>query len=114
MAVFRYVTLSRGGSLQPARGVIVAAPSGAVLEAPALVAGLDDVAMVGQSIEHGSGHLGVAEDLRPVGEGKVGGDQQRGVLVELADQMEQQLPAGLAEREISEFVDDNEIVTKQV
>src|SRR6185312_11692234 len=51
-------------------------------------------------IEHGGGHLGVAEDLGPIGEGEVGGDQQRGVLVELADQMEQQLPTGLAEREI--------------
>ena len=38
------------------------AGSGAVLEAPALVAGLDDLAMVGQAIEQGCGHLGVAED----------------------------------------------------
>ena len=68
--------------------------------------------MVGQSIEHGGGHLGVAEDLRPVGEGQGGGDQQRGVLVELADQMEQQLAAGLAERQIAEFVDDDEFVAQ--
>src|SRR6266851_382553 len=88
--------------------------SGAVLEAPALVAGLDDVAMVSQSIEHGSGHLGVAEDLRPIGEGEIGGDQQRGVLVELADQMEQQLAAGLAEREIPELVDDDDVVAQQL
>jgi hypothetical protein len=42
--------------------------------------------------------------LWPIGEGEVGGDQQRHVLVELADQVKQQLSAGLAEREIAEFV----------
>ena len=45
--------------------------SAAVFEAPAGVAGLDDVAVMGQAIEHGSGHLGVAEHLRPIGEGEV-------------------------------------------
>ena len=71
--------------------------SAAVFEAPAGVAGLDDVAVMGQAIEHGGGHLGIAEHLRPIGEGEVGGDQQRCVFVELADQMEQQLSAGLTE-----------------
>src|SRR3954463_5908933 len=33
---------------------------------------------------------------------------------ELADQMEQQLSAGLAEREVAEFVDDDEIVAQQL
>ena len=88
--------------------------SASVLEAPAGVAGLDDVAVVGQAVEHGGGHLGVAEHLGPIGEGEVGGDQQRGVLVELADQMEQQLPAGLAEGQIAELVDDDEIVAQQL
>ncbi len=82
----------------------------AVLEAPAVVAGLDDVAVVGQPIEHGGCHFGVAEHLRPIGEGEIGGDQQRGVFVEFADQVEQQLAARLAERQIAEFVDDDEIV----
>ena len=35
--------------------------SGAVLEAPALVAGLDDVVVVGETIEECGGHLWVAE-----------------------------------------------------
>ena len=48
--------------------------SGAVLEAPALVAGFDDFAVMGQPIEQRGGHLGVAEDARPFGEGEVGGD----------------------------------------
>ena len=36
--------------------------------------------MVGDAVEHGGGHLGVAEDLGPVGEGEVGGDDDRGNL----------------------------------
>ena len=96
------------------RGLLTGRRSVAVFESPAGVAGLDDVAMVGQSIEHGGGHLGVAEDLRPIGEGKIRRDEQRRVLVELADQVEQQLSAGLAERQIAEFVDDDEIVTQQL
>ena len=32
-----------------------------MLEAPALVAGLDDVAMVGQAVEQRGGHLGITE-----------------------------------------------------
>ena len=88
--------------------------SRAVFEPPARVAGFDDIAVVRQPVEHGRRHFGVAEHLRPIGEGEIGGDQQRGVFVELADQMEQQLAAGLAERKIAEFVDDDEIVAQQV
>ena len=84
----------------------------AVFEPPAGVAGLDDIAMMGQAIEHGGGHLGVAEHLGPIGEGEIGGDQQRGVFVELADQVEQQLAARLAEREIAQFVDDDEVIAR--
>ena len=33
--------------------------------------------MVREPVEHGGGHLGVAEDLRPIGEGQVGGDERK-------------------------------------
>ena len=78
--------------------------SASVLEAPAFVAGFDDVAVMGEAIQHGCGYLGVAKDLRPICEGEVGGNQQRGVIVELADQVEQELAIGLAERQVAEFV----------
>jgi hypothetical protein len=39
-----------------------------VFEAPAVVAGLDDVAVVGEPVEHGGGHLGIAEHARPLAE----------------------------------------------
>ena len=35
--------------------------------------------------------------------------KRRGALVETADQVEQQLPAGLREGEIAEFVEDHEV-----
>src|ERR1700682_3530767 len=103
MGVLRYVTLLGGG--QAVRGVIVAAPSGAVLEAPALVAGLDDLAVMGEAVEQGCRHLGVAEDARPFGECEIGRDDDRGALVEAADEMEEELAAGLREGQVSELVE---------
>ena len=41
----------------------------AVLEAPTVIASLDDVAVMRQAIQHGGGHPGVAKYLRPIGEG---------------------------------------------
>ena len=69
-----------------------------VLEPPALVAGLDDIAVVGQAIEQRRGHLGVAEHAGPFAEGQVCGDDDRGPLVKPADEVEQKLAAGLSAR----------------
>ena len=69
--------------------------TGAVLESPGFVSGLDDLAVVGQTVEQRRRHLGVAEDSRPFAERQIGGDDDRGTLVEPADEMEEQLPAGL-------------------
>ena len=88
--------------------------SGAVLNRQLVLAGFHDIAVVRQAVEHGGRHFGVAEHLRPVGRRRDGRYQQRRVLLEFADQMEQQLTAGLAEREIAEFVDDDEIIAQQV
>jgi hypothetical protein len=85
----------------------------AVLEAPTVVAGLDDVAMMRQAIQHGGGHSGVAEYLRPIRKCQIGSDEQRRVFVQLADQVEQQLAAWLAERQVAQLVDGNEIVASQ-
>ena len=60
--------------------------------------------MMGQTVEQGCGHLGVAEDGRPFAEGEVGGDDDRGALVEPAHEVEEQLPAGLGEGQVAELV----------
>ena len=78
------------------------------LEAPTVVAGLDDIAMVSQTIEQRGRHLGIAEDTRPLPEGEVRGDDDRGPLVEPADEVEQELSAGLGEGQIAEFVEDDD------
>ena len=47
----------------------------AAFETPTGVAGLHDIAVLGQPVKYGSGHLGVAKHLRPVGEAEVRGDE---------------------------------------
>ena len=46
--------------------------------------------MMGQPVEQRRRHLGVAEDTRPFAEAEVGGDDDAGAFVELAQQMEEQ------------------------
>jgi len=71
------------------------------------------VAVVSHAIERGGGHLGVDEQLGPIGEARLVVIGIEGVLVELADEMERQLAAGPAERQIAEFIDDDEIIAQQ-
>ena len=67
-----------------------------------------------QSVEQCRGHLGIAEDGRPFAEGEIGGDDDRGAFVEPADEVEQELAAGLGEGQIAEFVEDQEVEAGQV
>ena len=74
--------VSRSWSGLRRRSARVARWSGSVLEAPAIVASFDDLAVVRQTIEQRRGHFGVAEDRGPFPEGEIGGDDDRGLLVE--------------------------------
>jgi len=85
-----------------------------VFEAPSLVAGLGDVAVVGQAIKKCGCHLGIARDSCPLAEGEVGRDDNRGALTDPADQMEKQLATGLSERQIAEFVQNDEVETGEI
>ena len=49
----------------------------AAFESPAVVAGLDDVTVMGQAIEQRGGHFGIAEHAGPFTEGEIGGDRLR-------------------------------------
>lgn len=86
----------------------------AILEAPAFVAGLDDVAMMGEAVEQRGGHLGVTEDRGPLAEGEIGGNDDRGALIESADEVEEQLAAGLGEGQITELIEDGEVEPGQM
>ena len=48
----------------------------AAFEAPTVVAGLDDVTVMGQPVEQRGRHLGIAENTRPFAERKIGGDDE--------------------------------------
>src|SRR5260370_25085069 len=66
------------------RGRLVSGRLCAVLEAPTLVASLDDIAMVSEAIEHGGFLLGVAGHLRPIRESQLVGGQQPPILLVFA------------------------------
>ena len=85
-----------------------------ILEAPTVVPSLDDVAVVGQAIQQRAGHLGVDKDAWPFAEGEIGRHNDGGALIELADQIEQQLPAGLGEGEIAEFIEHDEVFADEI
>lgn len=88
--------------------------SGAVFEAQALVAGLDDVAAMGEPVEQGGRHFGVAKDARPFAESEFGRDDEGSVLVEPDDQMEQELAAGARKGKFAEFVENRKVELLQV
>ena len=69
---------------------------------------------MGQPVEQRGRHLGVAEHARPFGEGEIGRDDDRSTLIKAADQMEEQLAAGLGEGEVAEFVEHDEVEPGQV
>ena len=62
----------------------------AVAETIGLVAGLDDVAVMGEAVEERRRHLRVAEDARPLGEDQIRRDDDAGVLVQLRQQVKEQ------------------------
>ena len=62
-----------------------------------------------EAVQQSRGHPGIAEDARPFTEGEIGRHDHRGALVEPADQMKEELAAGLGERQIAEFVEHDEV-----
>ncbi len=57
-----------------------------------------------QSIEQSGGKLFVGEDLDPLGERQIRSDDGRTPLVRLSQQIEQQLAAGVFERDETQFI----------
>src|SRR5258708_15651556 len=93
-----------GDETSAGRVIVIAA-----FESPAVVTGRDDGAVVSQTVEQWSGHFGVAEHAGPFAEREIGGDDDGRALVEPADEVEQELAAGLSERQVAELVEDDEV-----
>ena len=81
----------------------------AVLEAITVVACFDDMAMMGEPVQQRRGHLRVAEHTGPLREAQIGRNDDAGALRELAEQVEQQRSADLAERQVAQFIEYNHI-----
>ena len=64
---------------------------------------------MGQAVEQRRGHLGIAKDAGPFAEAQVGGDDDTGTFVEPAQEMEQQSSSRRTERQVAQFVEDDEI-----
>ena len=64
---------------------------------------------MGKAIEQRAGETLIAKDARPFVEGQIGRDDRRAAFVALAEDLEQQFRAGLRERHIAEFVDDEQL-----
>jgi len=62
-----------------------------------------------KTVEQRGRHLGIGKHAGPFGEAQVGRDDDAGSLIKLAKQMEQQRTAGLAERQVTKFIEHYEI-----
>ncbi len=52
------------------------------------IAGFDDMAVMGQSIKQRSRHLFITKDIRPFNEADIGGNNNAGASIQLAEKME--------------------------
>lgn len=64
---------------------------------------------MGQGVEQGGGHLGVAKDCGPFDEAKVDGDGNACFLVRIVWQMERWRAARITEWHASQFMQDHKI-----
>lgn len=68
-----------------------------MFEPETVIAGFQDVTVMGEPIKQCRGHLGVTKHRGSFSKAQIGGDDQAGFLIQLADQMEQQCTTRLAE-----------------
>ncbi len=64
--------------------------------------------MVAETVEQRGGELLVAEDLDPLAEGEVGGDERRAPFVAVGEEVEEQLATGTVEGHEAELVHNQE------
>ena len=64
--------------------------------------------MVGEAIEQRAGQALIPEDARPFLERQIRRNDSRAAFMTLAEDLEEELGAGLGKRHIAEFVDDEQ------
>ena len=78
-------------------------------ESPALVAGVDDVRAVGEAVDDGLREPGVGEHFCPFPERQVGRDDQAAAFVSFGEHLEDELGGTVGQREISQFVAEEQL-----
>ncbi len=78
-------------------------------EPVALPVHLEDVTVMGQAVQQGRRHAFALEDLAPLTERQIAGDQETGPLIPIRKDLEQQFGAGPAERQVSQFIADQQV-----
>ena len=86
----------------------------AVPEAVAVAVHLQDMDVVGEAVQQRAGETFGAEDLGPLVEGQVGGDQDGARLVALAEDLEEQFRAGGGPGDETQLVDDQQVQAGQL
>src|SRR5882757_4552041 len=92
----------------------LALASPALFRPIAVAVHFEDVDVVGQSVEQRTGQPLGPEHAGPLVERQIAGDDGGAALVALAEDLEQQLAAGRRQRDIAEFIDDQQLVTSQL
>ena len=83
-------------------------------ETVAVAVHLQDVDVMGEPVQQGSSQAFRAEDLGPLIEGQVGGDQDGAPLVALAEDLEEEFCAGGGEGHEALFIDDQQAEAGQL
>lgn len=65
--------------------------------------------MVRQAVQQRCGHAFALEDLPPIAERQVAGQQQAAAFIAIGEDLKQQLGSAMAERQVSEFIHDQQI-----
>ena len=65
---------------------------------------------MGEPVKQGAQQPFIGEYLGPLAEGQVGGNQERTLLVALADEREEQVRTLLRKGQEAQFVDENELL----
>ena len=71
--------------------------------------GLEDVGPEGEPIDDCTSQARVGERLAPFGEGRVGGDRDRGSLIALGEDLEEQLGAPPVEVQVAQLIEAEQV-----
>ena len=78
-------------------------------ESIAFTVGFQDVTSVSEPVKQGAGEPLGAKDLGPFLEGQVGGHHEAVMFIGPADDLKEQFGSRLRERNVSQFIDDQEM-----